>query len=158
MQHGSQQPDRTQLIFEAYASGLTYHQIGKKFSISRQRVHQLIRPPSEVASLVIKRAKNCCENCGIPQRHGHIHHTVKDGDFNEPKLLRYLCPSCHRHCHKTKAAIETHKHIFVGRTKMVSVKATKQEHSAWRRAAHSAGKRLSVFIREALNAISRPAS
>ena len=85
--------------------GLSYGQIAKVVGLSRQRVQQLLQPPTGVKKLVRERAKDRCEHCGIwLGESGHVHHNGGGvEDYGEPDKLQCLCPSCHRQAHKGEA-------------------------------------------------------
>lgn len=84
--------------------GLTYAQVGFAFGISRQRVQQLIAPPSNVRKEIIQKASGKCENCGaLIGKSGHVHHVEnkENGeDYNDTENLLLLCLSCHIKAHK----------------------------------------------------------
>ena len=96
---------RKKEAFALRAKGLTYSDIARSLGVSRQRVQQLVRPPEPLYSLILRRAKNKCEECSLPlsRGSGHIHHiSGLDFDFNNEANLLYLCPSCHMKAHKPR--------------------------------------------------------
>ena len=86
--------------------GESYQAIADKAGISRQRVQQLLSPPSYVRKLVKKRANDKCQKCGLLLgQSGHVHHVGnKEEDYNDVDNLLYLCPSCHRKEHDNLAS------------------------------------------------------
>ena len=86
-------------------SGATYQAVANKASISRQRVQQLLSPPSYIRNLVIKRAGGRCQKCGIScVRLGHVHHVGNSiEDYDDTDNLLFLCCSCHRQAHENEA-------------------------------------------------------
>ena len=106
--------------------GMTYHQIANLLGISPQRVQQLTRPNKQVFELLLKRAGNKCEQCGIHlYNRGHVHHKLLPSiPLNRLDNLMYLCISCHLSIHhppKPKVA----KGNFVTYKCGHSVKATR---------------------------------
>lgn len=89
---------KRRLVFELYAKGLTYQEIGSRVGVSRQRIQQMTRPPHMILVRLKKRSKGKCEECGIKLRlgDGHIHHLSTVGDFSLLGNLQYLCRSCHK--------------------------------------------------------------
>lgn len=83
-------------------AGLTYGRIAELVGLSRQRVHQLLRPPAEVRDRVVSRAGGRCELCGLAVgKSGHVHHTGNaQEDYNDYPNLQLLCVSCHVHAHR----------------------------------------------------------
>jgi len=81
--------------------GKSYAQVGKELGISRQRVQQLLRPPTNVWKLVYNRANGKCESCGIIVGYsGHVHHKANNGEnYQDTDQLELLCVSCHRKAH-----------------------------------------------------------
>ena len=92
--------ERKQEIFAMFAEGRTYAEIGRIFSISRQRVQQIVRPPIQVMDALRRRAGRKCERCRIPLRGGdeHVHHIDNHvtGRYDDLKRVRLLCRSCHK--------------------------------------------------------------
>lgn len=86
---------------ELRLKGLSYTEIGKNLSVSRQRAQQLTRPSAEVYRQVRERVDSKCELCGVTLRSGHVHHKRVEGslDYNDLDNLMYLCISCHRIVH-----------------------------------------------------------
>lgn len=81
--------------------GLSYREIAKQAGVSRQRIHQLLSPPSAIGLAVQQRAQLKCEHCQIRLLGGHIHHKGgQDGTWNDLSQLEYLCLSCHRIAHQ----------------------------------------------------------
>ena len=92
---------RQLIILEDRFAGLTYGQIAGKLGISRQRVQQLISPPSYIRQLIVDRARGKCQICGLQVNgSGHVHHKSCIGeDYNDTENLQLLCVSCHRKQH-----------------------------------------------------------
>ncbi len=93
--------NRAKEMQEMKLSGATYQEIGDKFSISRQRVQQLISPPPYIRRIVETKAKGKCQGCGVfVGKSGHVHHLGGNGeDYNDIDNLKYLCSSCHMKKH-----------------------------------------------------------
>ena len=93
--------ERLKQMIDLKLDGYTYQVIGDSFGISRQRVQQLLEPPTLIRKTVYKRAGGRCENCGILVGvSGHLHHRNNgDIDFQDIDNLELLCPSCHRLTH-----------------------------------------------------------
>ena len=81
--------------------GMTYTMIGKEAGISRQRVQQILSPPSEIRKIIVSKAKGRCQRCGIIVGNaGHVHHNGDEVDtYNDIPNLELLCISCHRKSH-----------------------------------------------------------
>lgn len=83
--------------------GLTYQQIGIAANVSRQRVQQLIRPPTSIQKIVASKYENKCAHCQLwlSYGQGHVHHlTMSDiGHYNDIANLILLCIVCHRRIH-----------------------------------------------------------
>ena len=96
---------RKEEMFRMKLDGSTYRQIAKEYSISPQRVHQILSPPIAVNRIVMERALARCEECHIfVGWRGHVHHTScnDEEDYNDLPNLQLLCPSCHTKEHKKK--------------------------------------------------------
>ena len=88
-------------MLEMRLGGQTYGAIASKAGVSRQRVQQILSPPTAIRNLIVKQAKGKCQDCGIQVgRSGHVHH-IGGGheNYNDIDNLQLLCPSCHRHAH-----------------------------------------------------------
>lgn len=80
--------------------GATYQQIGDAMGITRQRAQQLVRPGPMVRRAVAHEANWRCQDCGVDEHSGHIHHVDDSAaDYNAMTNLAYLCIVCHRHRH-----------------------------------------------------------
>lgn len=80
-------------------NGRTYEYIAGKAGVSRQRIQQLLSPPSSIRKYIIKKYNGCCDDCGIfVGKSGHVHHKPANGeeDYNDIENLQLLCLSCHR--------------------------------------------------------------
>lgn len=94
---------------ELKLAGASFKDIADKFSISRQRVQQIMTPSPEVIQAVKERDKSTCQECGeYVGRSGHVHHK---GVTNEIDSLLYLCLSCHRKAHRGTISDETRARI-----------------------------------------------
>ena len=89
-------------ILQARLDGLTYQQIGNLLGISRQRVHQLIRPTLELRRTIAGQQNGHCQICGIALNGGgHLHHIASGGDnYNSRDNLQLLCIPCHHGVHR----------------------------------------------------------
>ncbi len=78
-------------------AGGSYQDIADKFGISRQRVQQIMAPPSHIKQLVIEKAGGICRLCGeVVGKYGNVHHkSYSSEDYNGLDNLEYLCVSCH---------------------------------------------------------------
>lgn len=82
--------------------GLTYQEIAVRAGISRQRVQQLLSPPTAVRNYVVEKYGGKCKSCGIyVGTSGHVHHTDSSvlEDYNDMDNLELLCLGCHRRAH-----------------------------------------------------------
>ena len=88
-------------VLEARLAGLTYAAIGRQLGLSRQRIQQIIAPPTDVRDMIIERYNGKCQGCGYPVNGGgHVHHLSCEGEnYNDPDNLVLLCIPCHRAAH-----------------------------------------------------------
>jgi Zn finger protein HypA/HybF involved in hydrogenase expression len=88
-------------ILKLRLEGLTYGTIADKAGVSRQRVQQILSPPSEIRKFVVAKYRGKCSNCGIlVGQSGHIHHKDSTADeYNDINHLELLCIGCHRKVH-----------------------------------------------------------
>ena len=95
--------------------GFTYQRIGEELGLSHQRIQQLLQAPKEIRHLIIDRAGNACQTCGInlSKGRGHVHHRLAKGlqadDWNDLDNLVYICLSCHRYDHSKHTRIAQKK-------------------------------------------------
>ena len=85
--------------------GLTLGEIGKRLGVTRQRVHQLLKPPPAIVQEVMARTRGICEGCGIIARPYHVHSRDLEREFNGYQgegVLRLLCIPCARQAHQGK--------------------------------------------------------
>mgnify|MGYP001581133046 CR=1 FL=1 len=89
-------------LLQLRLDGMTYAAIAVKAGISRQRVQQLLRPPTPIYNMVKRQSESRCAQCGILVRDGHVHHiTSTNGDtYDDLSNLLYVCPTCHRSFHE----------------------------------------------------------
>jgi endogenous inhibitor of DNA gyrase (YacG/DUF329 family) len=89
-------------MFQMRLNGHSYQQIGEKAGVSRQRIQQILSPPSGVRELIVGKYHGLCQDCGIyVGNSGHIHHIGNNGEnYNDIENLELLCVSCHRRKHK----------------------------------------------------------
>lgn len=123
--------------------GLTYEAVAKAFSISRQRVQQILEPPVQIRNAVIRRAEGKCENCGIMVGYGgHVHHlNGNDLEYSDISNLQLLCPTCHRWIHSNGDFVPSERDtvilpVRIKKTLMTEIdrnlKSTKQvSRNAW---------------------------
>ena len=88
-------------ILQMRLDGMSYFAIGKELGISRQRVQQLISPPTYIKNLIVGKAQGKCQLCGIfVSLSGDVHHIGNNGEnYNDVDNLQLLCKSCHRIAH-----------------------------------------------------------
>ncbi len=81
--------------------GQTYRQIGTALGVSRQRIQQILSPPTAVRNMVVERAGGLCQDCGVGVGYsGHVHHKYgAEENYNDLFNLQLLCLSCHRKAH-----------------------------------------------------------
>ena len=82
--------------------GATYAELGQMLGISRQRVQQLLAPPTAVRRYVVEKYRGICSSCGLTVgESGHVHHNgpTDEEDWNDIDNLELLCRSCHRAAH-----------------------------------------------------------
>jgi len=91
--------------FKLRLAGYSYAEIGKKMTVSRQRIQQLLSPPARIRDRVITSAQGKCQGCDLfVGSNGHIHHKgIKrietQDDYNKINNLVLLCISCHSRAH-----------------------------------------------------------
>lgn len=97
------------LLLHLRLQGLSYTAIGVQVGLSRQRIQQLLRPPTAIYNLIKQQARGHCAVCDIQVRSGHVHHQDStNGDtYNVLENLIYLCPSCHKQAHSIPQHRET---------------------------------------------------
>ena len=98
-------------MIELKAKGLSYHQIGKLFGLSRARIHQLVSGYDKLIrelnnresyhyrhEYILERDKYACQVCG---NKGDllIHHIDENDHHNWDSNLVTLCNSCHAKLH-----------------------------------------------------------
>jgi len=112
---------RNELIIKYYKEGKTYESIGRLFSLSKQRIHQIVkkygykhryrlpilnynRQPIQkfLRTQVFNRDKKTCYLCH--QKFGNrkgleIHHINRNSGDNSMRNLITLCRRCHRQLH-----------------------------------------------------------
>ena len=90
-------------VLKLRLDGMTYQQIGSMFSVSRQRIQQILSPPPEIKQVIQDRFEGKCAICGIlVGGKGHLHHRNNNGmeHYQDVDNLQLLCISCHRREHK----------------------------------------------------------
>ncbi len=84
-----------------WLKGMTFSAIGQQMEVSRQRVHELLVPPSQKRKVVYNLHDGQCAECGMfLSRNGH-YHSIPTGpidDFTQPMIL--LCCGCHAKRHR----------------------------------------------------------
>ena len=99
----------------------TYTQIGEKFNISKQRVHQIMKNYKTLSASKDERLlrtnllKHGCSLC--PNKSINIHHIDKNSNNNSENNLLPLCRKCHY-------GIHTQKNRCVDCNKIISRKAS----------------------------------
>lgn len=99
--------ERDKEISELYFKGdIQVTKIGKRFGISRQRVHQIATGYRSLSKdshgqnirvLILERDK-VCRGCGR-KRNLQVHHIDKNPNNNETSNLILLCQKCHKDKH-----------------------------------------------------------
>ena len=81
--------------------GRSYQYIANEAGVSRQRVQQVLSPPTEVRDFVVLKYDGYCSRCGLyVGQNGHIHHNHSNSEnYNSVGTLELLCIACHRHRH-----------------------------------------------------------
>lgn len=95
---------RRKQILALRLEGYTYAEIARQVGCSRQRIQQMVSPPTAIRQIVQDRAQAKCESCGIfLGTSGHVHHkgtsNLTPDTYNDLPNLQYLCKSCHRGSH-----------------------------------------------------------
>ena len=135
--------------------GLTYHQVGVEMEISRQRVQQLLSPPKGVRTIVVTRAKGCCQDCGLGVGDsGHVHHrSSTNGDtYDDIDNLELLCVSCHAVAHEPYTRSND---LPSGGSGSINLNTTQRERESYVRAAEAANLTLSGWIRLHLDKVAK---
>ena len=116
--------ERQEEILRGRLAGLTYAQIGRQLGVSRQRVHQLIAPPTWIRDRVVKAHDGRCRGCGIVVNgSGHVHHTSCNGeDYNDIANLQLLCIPCHHRAHAKPYTIVMHSMTQIPEEKRTNIK------------------------------------
>ena len=86
---------RNDELKKLHAEGWSYNQLAKRYDISVQRVHQIIKH----YNTYWKRIKGECFFCGSVERL-HKHHIDGYPNNNHPSNLIALCMQCHKKLHK----------------------------------------------------------
>lgn len=99
--------ERRKMAHAMKREGKTYREIGEKLGVSHQRAQQLVRPPKAIYDAVKDRARGRCEDCGIADESGHVHHADEFAELhlNDAANLEYLCASCHRTRHLSSGVL-----------------------------------------------------
>ena len=98
-------PHTRRLALILTLEGLNLVEIGKRLGVTRQRVHQLLKPPAAIVQEVMARTRGLCEGCGIIARPYHVHSRDIEQEINEyqgKEVLRLLCIPCARQAHQGK--------------------------------------------------------
>ena len=93
------------LALQFILEGLTLGEIGQRLGVTRQRVHQLLKPPPAIVQEVMARTRGICESCGIIARPYHVHTRDLEREINDYEgegALRLLCLPCARQAHQGK--------------------------------------------------------
>jgi hypothetical protein len=101
--------NKTEMI-QMRLDGYTYAQIAKAAGITRQRVQQIIAPPTSVRTYIITKYRGKCSKCGLHVgKSGHIHH-ISDKtlveNYSDIENLTLLCPGCHLQAHYIGLPVE----------------------------------------------------
>lgn len=112
--------------------GQSYAQIGAAVGLSRQRVQQLLSPPSAIRKLVVAKYGSSCARCGLVGRSHHVHHKgSNNGDtWNDVQNLVLLCIACHGRAHARKVARERRKSAKVWRCQCHRCQTARTEREA----------------------------
>jgi len=82
---------------------LSYTEIAQKYGISRQRIQQLLSPPSAIRKYIYNKHNDRCVDCGkYVGKSGHIHHTQLDkngANYQDIDNLILLCNGCYKKRH-----------------------------------------------------------
>jgi len=95
-------PSQTHPWLALRLQGWTYRQIGNKFGVSGQAVHQVLTPPPPIRAVVAQRAHERCDVCRVDLGlTGEVHHPSGDDPHHWQDLdqLQYLCRNHHWEAH-----------------------------------------------------------
>jgi len=100
--------ERNNSIVLMYENGKKTVEIARYFSISRQRVHQVLRGYKTAPNRVrIMMANNRCDICGSADKLV-VHHKDKNSRNNNRDNLMKICSNCHVEIHKNlRSTLET---------------------------------------------------
>lgn len=91
-----------ELIKKDFLESHSYVKTAKKFSVTKQRVHQIVADYHATGEKLRRRfhikLKNNCEVCG--KKAVHLHHSDFNNKNNDVKNLKSLCKKCHYNAHK----------------------------------------------------------
>ena len=144
-------------LLQLRLEGMTYQAIATEVGVSRQRIQQLLSPPTSIREFVVNKFSGRCNRCGIiVGLSGHVHHK---GDLNEESYsdinsLELLCLGCHRKTHKsTPKQSKKVKSIPRGeRMLRVNYHLTEKQIIALKKLAKKSGLSVAELIRRAIDA------
>ena len=91
-----------------YTNNYAYADIGKLFSISRQRVHQIITGYKTLDDASRIRKYTDMSHCKLcPNKGVNIHHIDSNSHNNKSSNLIVLCTKCHNKVHTKKYRVLT---------------------------------------------------
>ena len=130
-------------LLQLRLEGMTYQAIATEVGVSRQRIQQLLSPPTSIREFVVNKFSGRCNRCGIiVGLSGHVHHK---GDLNEENYsdinsLELLCLGCHRKTHRGERILRVNYHL------------TERQIIALKKLAKKTGLSVAELIRRAIDA------
>jgi hypothetical protein len=89
--------------------GFTYAKIATALNVAPHRVHRVLAPPKAIRIMVLARANEQCEHCGLgPGTILAVHHRKSVGlesdEYEDMGNLQALCAGCHRAAHRVRGS------------------------------------------------------
>jgi len=81
-------------VIKLFRQGMSYAEVGRRVGLSRQRVMQIVKPPTSIYEHMKRKARGICANCEVIAPSGRIS-GYREGTLEVSKY-KYLCASCYR--------------------------------------------------------------
>lgn len=78
-------------------SKMSYEDVGRKFGVSRQRIHQILKGYTTKRNKKMKKelGRESCDNCQADNEDIFLHHIDRNSKNNDHDNLSILCRKCH---------------------------------------------------------------